>query len=171
MLRELDQSYLWFPVGMMGAGLVGGKRPPAPEADWARVDLLYREVSTALKLSLYVLLTDKASEPTSLNVYVFLEPFANLVIALDHVRGDVSICSDWWMWKIFRAHFDELTENAGVLLRNGRTTDSLTYSLDGLYRLLKGNWRIDSAYREGQEQATITHFDQEGSREWTVIRR
>src|SRR5215470_12197806 len=170
---QLKQSYQWFPAGMMGGGICGGTRPPWPEEEWARVDSLYRDVSTELHFKLYVLLTDQPAEQMAEALYIYLEPFASIFIALDHVRGEVSIVTDWWMWKIFESDFAELTNTAGSLLRSGRTIDALTLGLDRLRRLFHGDWHVDWHFIEtgpGLESATITCRDEQGLHQWTVNR-
>ena len=97
------RSYVWFPADKMGGGLADQERPAASEEEWGRVDSLYRNVSVELQFAVYVLLTDGPAEKTGVDLYVFLEPFAHLVLAVDRDRGEVSICADWWMWMVFEA--------------------------------------------------------------------
>jgi hypothetical protein len=124
LLPLLKHSYVWFPADKMGDGLADQERPVASEEEWCRVDSLYRDVSTELQFAVYVLLTGRSAESPAEDLYVFLEPFANLVLAVDRERGEVSICADWWLWMVFDAEFCGLQEHVGSIVRTGRTIDA-----------------------------------------------
>jgi hypothetical protein len=166
MLRPLfARSYVWFPTGKMGGGLADQTRPVASEEEWGRVDSLYRDVSTDLEFSVYLLLTAEPAELASVDLYVHLEPLANLALAVDRERGQASICADWWLWRVFEAEFRGLQEHVGANVRAGRTIDALVEGLDRLRALLGGTWQITHSY-DRCERAVIT----QGTRRWEVTR-
>jgi hypothetical protein len=149
----------------MGDGLADHERPAASEEEWGRVDSLYRNVSAELQFAVYVLVTDGPAEKTAVDLYVSLEPFAHLVLAVDRERGEVSVCADWWMWMVFEAEFRGLQEYAGSIARTGRTIDALVESLHRLRALLGGEWQVTHSY-DGGERAVIT----QGTRRWELKR-
>jgi hypothetical protein len=159
------RSYLWFPTGKMGNGLVDQMRPAASEEEWECVDSLYRDVSTELEFAVYLLLTAGPVEKAAVNLFVILEPFANLVLAVDRERGEASICADWWMWMVFEAEFHRLQEHVGSNVRTGRTIDALVEGLHRLRALLGGEWHVTHSY-DRCERAVIT----QGTRRWEVTR-
>ena len=157
-------SYMWFPTGKMGAGLATQTRPAASEEEWGRVDSLYRDVSTQLQFAIYLLLTAGPAGKASEDLYIFLQPFANLVLAVDHESGEASICADWWLWRIFVAEFNELEEHVASSARGGRTIDALVDGLHRLRALLEGAWQV--THDDWGDRAVIT----EGTRRWDVRR-
>jgi hypothetical protein len=162
-LPSFERSYLWFPAGRMGDGLADQERPAASEEEWGRVDSLYREVSAELRFAVYVLLTDRPAKETAGDLYIFLEPFAHLALAIDRERGAASICADWWMWMVFETEFRELQEHAGKTVRASRTIDALVESLSRLRALLRGEWQVSFG---PATRAVIT----QGTRRWEVER-
>jgi hypothetical protein len=140
-------------------------RPAVSEEEWARVDSLYRDVSTELEFAVYLLLTDVPAEKAAVDLYVFLEPFANLVLAVDRERGEASICADWWMWRVFEAEFHGLQEHVGSNVRAGRTIDALVEGLHRMRALFAGEWQITHSY-DRCERAVIM----QGMRRWEATR-
>ena len=169
-LPELARSYLWSPSGKMGPGLDGHERPGGSEEEWARVDALYREVSARLQFAVYLLLTDRPAENTAESLYVYLEPFAHLVLAIDRENGDVSISSDWWMWKVIEPELSRLTKRVRSLAGAGRTVDALVESLLGLGEMLAGEWHLVWTHAGLVDGVAVTHTSAEGTRRWNVTR-
>jgi len=154
----------------MGPGLDGHQRPALSDEEWARVDSLYSDLFASLQLAVYLLLTDRPAEKAAEALYVFLEPFAHLVLAVDRETGEVSICSDWWMWKAIESELSGLTERAGSLGRAGRMIDALVEGLLGLGDVLGGEWQFRQSFAGGVEWMVVTHKGAQGTRRWEVER-
>jgi hypothetical protein len=79
--------YMWVPNDLSGFyhllnGCPSGTGLSLSEEERSRVSSLFDQVSAVLKPKVVVVLTGQPSDPTATEVYVLLEPCAQVVIAL-----------------------------------------------------------------------------------------
>lgn len=91
--------------------------------------------SSEPRLSLVVLLTNGPAEQLGSMTYVFFEPLAHVIVALDHAGRKASITADSSLWDSHAAALLELTDGVEHLLQQGQLARALVAAADGIRRV------------------------------------
>ncbi len=130
----------------------GSVRPHLDEDEWGLVDARICEAIEALatyttayrvprlpssepRLSLVVLLTNGPAEQLGSLTYVFFEPLAEVILALDHAGRKASISADSSLWASHEAALLELRDGVEHLLQRGQLARALVAAADGIRRV------------------------------------
>lgn len=103
----------------------------------AHVDVYFAQAIEATTAQLAIVLTDAAAERTAQHYYVYYEPCADLVIALNPIEKQVTLYSDETRWDALGPRFKTLILDARQLLREARIAEALLSSIDGACAALR----------------------------------
>jgi hypothetical protein len=111
-------------------------RPALPIGEWepldATIDAAIAELHAGAELTVAFLLTDESAEERSSITYVFFEPLAHIVVALNHRERDISITADGDLRRAREYDFWRLTNRVEQQLQDGRLPDALRHAAEGL---------------------------------------
>lgn len=113
--------------------------PLLPEAQQRQVDLRFVQMLETLgtsKWALAIVLTDASAEQTAAHYYVYYEPCANLVLALNPTEQQVTIHADSELLATRKSGVTTVLTNTGQLLKHQRVTEALLSGIDGACALL-----------------------------------
>lgn len=108
------------------------------DAVLAHVDVYFAQALEATPTpQLAIVLTDAPAEDTARHYYVYYEPSAHAVIALNPVANQVTLYSDDMRWDALSASFNRVIQDAGQLLQEGRIAEAVLASTDGTCAALR----------------------------------
>lgn len=103
----------------------------------AHVDVYFAQALEATAGQLAIVLTDAPAEDTARHYYVYYEPCAHLVIALNPIENQVTLYSDHMRWDALGPRFTSLIRDAEQLLRDDRIAEAVLASIDGACAALR----------------------------------
>lgn len=103
----------------------------------AHVDVYFAQAVEAIAAKIAIVLTDAPVEDTARHYYVYYEPCAALVIALNPIANDVTLYSDDVRWDELAPRFHSLVQDAEQLLREARVAEAVLASIDGACAALR----------------------------------
>jgi hypothetical protein len=112
-------------------------RPFLSDPVLAHVDVYFAQAVETIAAEMAIVLTDAPVEDTARNYYVYYEPCAALVIALNPLANDVTLYSDTMRWEALAPRFHSLIQGAKQLLRDGRVAEAVLSSIDGACAALR----------------------------------
>ena len=112
-------------------------QPLLSEPVLAHVDVYFAQAVEATAAKMAIVLTDAPVDDTARNYYVYYEPCATLVIALNPIANDVTLYSDDMRWEALAPRFHSLLDNAKQLLQEGRIAEAVLSSVDGACAALR----------------------------------
>ncbi|MFY0530895.1 hypothetical protein [Nannocystis pusilla] len=80
-----------------------------------------------------IVLSDQPAEEAALRLFVYYEPLAHVVIAIDAARKESAVASD--RWGRFGEQFSAATARIDALLQQDRLVDALLLCVDELWAL------------------------------------
>lgn len=107
--------------------------PHVTDEELRRVDRRFVEALASLgddAPKLAFVLTTASAEEVSTHYYVYYEPTAWMVIALDPVEGKASLIADARLWSSQETALRELTESIEQRLHEGAVADALVLAID-----------------------------------------
>jgi hypothetical protein len=150
------ETYVWERNHLeTGAQQFGGApqiRPPLPADEWKQVDLVIErtlhEVANRAGLETVLALTSGDAEAASSITYVYLEPFAHVVVAFSRGEHKVSISADEDLWETaqLEREFWQLIALAEQILQTEALPKAIISIAQKTSEILcaRGNWaRID----------------------------
>ena len=127
--------YAWSPPSCMEPWQYKGSRRSLSSEQAERVDARFEELSSRLAVKLYMILTEKAADEVARDAYVFLEPFADVVVAVATLDRTVCLCADETLGNDI--DFQSIVEDAERILREGCVFDALMCVIDGADKRLE----------------------------------
>lgn len=112
-------------------------QPFLSEPVLAHVDVYFAQAVEATAAKMAIVLTDAPVDDTARNYYVYYEPCATLVIALNPIANDVTLYSDDMRWEALAPRFHTLIQDAKQLLRERRVAEAVLSSIDGACAALR----------------------------------
>jgi hypothetical protein len=103
-------------------------RRPLSSEQAERVDARFKELSSRLAVKLYLILTEKAADEIAREVYILLEPVADVVVAVATLDRTVRVHVDETVGNDI--DFRALMEDGERMLREGSVFDALMCVLD-----------------------------------------